>query len=154
MNTDLDLSFDRVIRAPRSDVWAAWTDPASLAKWWLPAPLVCRVEHLVVAPGGAFVTSMSEDGALFVPHLNACFLAAEHAERIVFTNAIDSTWRPATPAPVAMTAEIRMLDHPDGTDYRVIVRHADIASRDRHETLGFFEGWGAVTAQLAALVER
>jgi uncharacterized protein YndB with AHSA1/START domain len=53
-----------------------------------------------------------------------------------------------------MTAEIRMLDHPDGTDYRVVVRHPDIASRDRHETLGFFEGWGAVTAQLAALVER
>ena len=154
MNTDLDLSFDRVIRASRSEVWAAWTDPASLATWWLPAPLVCRVEHLVVAPGGAFVTSMSDDGASFVPHLNACFLAVESEERIVFTNAIDSTWRPATPAPVAMTAEIRMLDHPDGTDYRVVVRHADIASRDRHETLGFFEGWGAVTDQLAALVER
>jgi uncharacterized protein YndB with AHSA1/START domain len=154
VNTDLDLSFDRVIRASRSEVWAAWTDPASLATWWLPAPLVCRVEHLVVAPGGAFVTSMSDDGASFVPHLNACFLAVESEERIVFTNAIDSTWRPATPAPVAMTAEIRMLDHPDGTDYRVVVRHADIASRDRHETLGFFEGWGAVTDQLAALVER
>ena len=97
---------------------------------------------------------MSEDGVAFVPHMNACFLAAESGERIVFTNAIDSTWRPAAPEPVAMTAEILMRDHPDGTDYRVIVRHPDTAARVRHEELGFFEGWGAVTGQLAALVER
>jgi len=35
----------------------------------------------------------------------------------------------------------------------VIVRHADPASRDRHEELGFFDGWGSVTAALAELVE-
>ena len=34
----------------------------------------------------------------------------------MFTNAIDSAWRPANPAPVAMTAEITLADHPDGTD--------------------------------------
>ena len=31
MNPDLDLHLDRIIRAPRSAVWEAWTDPASLA---------------------------------------------------------------------------------------------------------------------------
>ncbi len=46
-----------------------------------------------------------------------------------------------------------MVDHPDGTDYRVIVRHADPAARERHEELGFFDGWGSVTAALAALAE-
>ncbi len=35
---DLDLSLDRIIHAPRVTVWDAWTDPASLASWWLPAP--------------------------------------------------------------------------------------------------------------------
>ena len=53
-----------------------------------------------------------------------------------------------------MTAEIIMRDHPDGTDYRLIVRHLDPASRARHERLGFFDGWGTVTQQLARLVER
>ena len=57
-------------------------------------------------PGGAFVTSMSDDGIEFVPHLDACFLAVDDGERIVFTNAVDSRWRPATPEPIAMTAEI------------------------------------------------
>lgn len=153
MNPDLDLSLDRVIRAPRKRVWDAWTDPASLARWWIPSPLRCRVEELDVRAGGAFVTRMSEDGRTFVPHLDACFLVVEDCERIVFTNALDSAWRPANPQPVAMTAEVVLRDHPDGTDYRVVVRHGDPASRERHADLGFADGWGTVTAQLARIAE-
>jgi uncharacterized protein YndB with AHSA1/START domain len=154
LDPDLDLRIERIIRAPRTVVWDAWTDRESLAVWWLPAPTRCRVDRLDTVPGGAFVTSMSDDGIKFVPHLDACFLAVEAGERIVFTNAVDSGWRPATPQPVPMTAEIIMRDHPDGTDYRVIVRHRDLAARARHEQLGFFDGWGTVTEQLARLVER
>lgn len=154
MNPDLDLCLDRVIRAPRAAVWQAWTDPALLAQWWLPAPAVSRVDRLDVRPGGAFVTRMSEDGVQFVPHMDACFLVVDHLERIVFTNAIDSRWRPTAPAPVALTAEITLADHPEGTAYRALVRHGDPADRARHEEGGFFDGWGAVTAQLAGLVEK
>ncbi len=153
MNPDLDLTLDRVIRAPRTRVWNAWTDPAALSQWWLPAPMRCRVERLEVRPAGAFVTSMSEDGETFVPHLDACFLLAEEGQRLVFSNAIDSDRRPAAGAPVPMTAEITLSDHPDGTEYRVLVRHGDPAARARHEELGFEYGWGTVTDQLTALVE-
>ena len=154
MNPDLDLTVDRIIRAPRAAVWKAWTDPSRLAKWWVPAPARCRVERLEVRPGGAFVTRLSEDGdADFVPHLDAAFLVVDELRRIVFTNAIDSAWRPANPGPVVMTAEITLSDHPDGTDYRVIVRHGDPAARARHEKLGFADGWTSVTEQLAGTVE-
>ena len=153
MNPELDLTLSRVIKAPRAAVWRAWTEPKSLEQWWLPAPAQCRVERLDVTPGGAFVTQMSEDGVAFGPHMDACFLAVDELERIVFTNVVNSGLRPVDQAPVAMTAEITLHDHPDGTDYRVVVRHADPASRARHEELGFAEGWGAVTAQLAALAE-
>ncbi|HWI22945.1 MAG TPA: SRPBCC domain-containing protein [Baekduia sp.] len=153
MNSDLDLSLQRVIKASPATVWRAWTDPSRLAKWWLPAPMLARVDRLDVRPGGAFVTSMSEDGDQFVAHVDAAFLLVEEHERIVFTNAIDSRWRPSNPEPVAMTAEITFGEHPDGTDYRVVVRHGDPAARARHEELGFMDGWGAVTAQLATLAE-
>ena len=153
LDPDLDLRIDRVIRAPRARVWRAWTDPLHLAQWWLPAPTQCRVEQLDVVAGGAFVTSMSDDGVTFGPHFDACFLVVEPGERIVFTNALDSRWRPANPAPVAMTAEITFGEHPDGTDYRIIVRHGDPADRARHEELGFADGWGSVAAQLAAYSE-
>ncbi|MFI9389033.1 SRPBCC domain-containing protein [Kutzneria sp. NPDC052558] len=70
----------------------------------------------------------------------------------VFVALADPT-RPAAPAPVACTATITLADHPDGTDYRVIVRHGDPEVRALHEKLGFEEGWGTVTAQLAALAD-
>jgi uncharacterized protein YndB with AHSA1/START domain len=153
MNPDLDLTLRRVIRASRATVWRAWTDPAHLERWWVPAPAVARVDRLDVRPGGGFVTRMSEDGVAFVPHLDASFLVVDELERLVFTNAVDSRWRPTSPDPVAMVAEILFGDHPTGTDYRVVVRHGDPAARARHEKLGFFDGWGSVTEQLAALVE-
>ena len=114
-------------------MWSAWTDPSRFEKWWIPAPTLCRVDRLDVRPGGALVTRLSDDGVEFVPHLDACFLVVDELERIVFTNAIDSAWRPANPSPVPMTAEITLSDHPDGTDYRIIVRHGDPAARARHE---------------------
>jgi uncharacterized protein YndB with AHSA1/START domain len=153
VNPDLDLALERVIRAPRRSVWTAWTEASRLEQWWVPAPARSRVERLDVRPGGGFVTRLSDDGVTFVPHVDACFVVVDDLERIVFTNAIDSAWRPATPAPVSMTAEITFGDHPDGTDYRVVVRHGDPAARAHHEKLGFVDGWASVTGQLAALVE-
>lgn len=94
-NPDLDLTISRVIRAPRPAVWDAWTDPASFEQWWVPAPAVCKVLDLDLRPGGAFLTQISEDGGEFLPHMNGCFLAIEDLERIVFTNALVSGWRPA-----------------------------------------------------------
>jgi uncharacterized protein YndB with AHSA1/START domain len=118
VNPDLDLVLERIIRAPRATVWRAWTTPSRLEQWWVPAPSRCRVDRLDLWPGGAFVTRLSDDGAEFVSHLDGCFLAVDELERIVFTTAVDSAWRPAGPAPVLMTATITLNDHPDGTERR------------------------------------
>lgn len=93
----LDLTLERVIRAPRSSIWRAWTVPARLERWWVPAPTIATVDRLEVEPGGAFVTSMSDDGDAYTPHMDAIFLVVEPQHRLVFTNAINSAWRPAAP---------------------------------------------------------
>jgi hypothetical protein len=85
--------------------------------------------------------------------MQACFLAGEKGERLVFTNAIDGTWRPTSPARVPMTAIITLDEHPAGTDYRMVVRHGSPADRAVHADLCFFEGRGSVTEQPAARVE-
>ena len=133
---DLDLELARIIRAPRSAVWRAWTDSGALQQWFIPAPAKLQVERLEARPGG-----------------DAVFLVVEENARLVWTNAIDSRWRPQSPQPVALAAEISFLEHPEGTDYRVVVRHGRPEDRQLHADLGFFEGWGTVTEQLAALVE-
>ena len=153
MNPDLDLTIGRIIKAPLRTVWRAWTDPRRLEQWWVPKPSTCRVDRLDLTPGGALITRFSEDGEDFVPHMDACFIAVDEFERIVFTNAIDSTWRPALPAPVSCTAAITFKEHGDGTDYQILVRHGDPEARALHEKLGFAEGWGSVTTQLAEFAE-
>lgn len=151
-NPALDLTISRVIRAPRPVVWDAWTDRASFEQWWVPAPARCRVVEMDLRPGGAFETRISEGGGDFVPHLSACFLAVDDLERIVFTNALVGGWRPAEQP--FMTAIITLRDHPEGTDYTAHVMHRNPADRVMHEELGFFDGWGTVIEQLAAIVER
>ena len=146
-----DLAISRVIKAPRHAVWNAWTNPDQLAQWWVPAPARCQVTELELRPGGSFVTRISEGGAAFSPHLSACFLAVDHLERLVFTNALVGGWRPAEQP--FMTAIITLRDHPRGTDYAAHVMHRNAADRDTHEKLGFHDGWGTVAQQLAALVE-
>lgn len=153
MDPSLDLELNRIIRAPRSAVWRAWTDPDELRQWLIPAPLALRVDRLDVRPGGGLVTSFSDDGADFRPHIDAVFLVVDDGARLVWTNAVDSAWRPRRPQPVPLTTEISFLDHPDGTQYRVVVRHGEREDRDRHVELGFSDGWETVTDQLAALVE-
>lgn len=152
LNPELDLTISRVIKAPRHLVWSAWTDPASFEQWWVPAPARCRVAQMDLRPGGAFVTEISEDGGAFAPHLNACFLAVDEGERIVFTDALAGGWRPAEQA--FMTAVITLRDHPQGTDYVATAMHKSPADRTSHEEMGFFDGWGTVARQLAELVEK
>jgi uncharacterized protein YndB with AHSA1/START domain len=149
---DLDLAISRVIRAPRSAVWSAWTNPTSFEQWWVPAPARCKVVEMDLSPGGAFVTRISEGDGDFQPHIDACFLDIVPGERIVFTNALTGGWRPAEQP--FMTAIITMEDHAQGVNYVAHVMHKNHADRNVHQEAGFFDGWGTVIAQLAQRVEQ
>jgi uncharacterized protein YndB with AHSA1/START domain len=151
---ELDLTVSRVIAAPRSAVWAAWTEPAKFEKWWVPDPAACRVAAMDLRPGGAFTTLISEDGGEFGAHITGCFLAVDDGRRIVFTTALVEGWRPAEGSFLSLTAEITLRDHPDGTEYVARAMHKNLGDREMHEQLGFYDGWGTVTRQLAELVER
>jgi uncharacterized protein YndB with AHSA1/START domain len=150
-DSERDLEISRIIKAPRSTVWSAWSQPEQFAKWWIPAPALCRVVKLELRPGGAMLTEMSEDGGTFWPHMDACYLAVDEGKRIVFTNVLSGGWRPAEGF---MTAEITMDEHDQGTAYRAVVRHKSAEVRAWHADMGFFDGWGGVTEQLAAMVEK
>lgn len=150
-NPKLDLTISRLIRAPREAVWNAWADPRQFEQWWIPAPTQYRVRAMDLRPGGSFRTEMSEEGVEFVPHITGSFLAAEPLERIVFTDALVTDWRPSEHA--FLTAVMTFTEHPEGTEYTATAMHRSQADRDQHEDLGFHDGWGTVIGQLATLVE-
>lgn len=67
--------------------------------------------------------------------------------RIAFTSMLTGGWRPQVPW-MGFTAVITMADEDDGCRDEARVMHPDAATRERHEALGFFEGWNICITQL------
>ena len=154
MTNNRELTISRLIAAPPAAVWAAWSIPANLEQWWIPAPIACQVVTLDLCPGGGFVTLMREEGATdFQPHVDGCFLDVVPEQRLVFTTVLSEGWQPVEPW-LALTAIITFDAEDGGTRYTARVLHKTPEDSREHKDMGFFEGWGAAIAQLAALVEQ
>ena len=78
------MVLQRVIRAPRSVVWGAWTDPEVLPRWWGPDGFSCRTSRIDLRSGGEWVFDMiAPDGTVFPNHHRYGEIRAE--ERIGYT---------------------------------------------------------------------
>ncbi|SFP88657.1 SRPBCC family protein [Tranquillimonas alkanivorans] len=145
LDADLDLRLERHLSAPPHAVWRAWTEADLLMRWFAPKPVRTEEATIEPRPGGRFYTRMvMPDGQEIAG--DGCILAAEPDRRLVFTDALGPGWRPAA-APF-MTAIVTMEPDGDGTAYRAVVLHADRAAREKHEDMGFAQGWGAAADQL------
>ncbi|MGO4282126.1 MULTISPECIES: SRPBCC family protein [Cupriavidus] len=141
-----DLVISRVLRAPRSALWRAWSDPALLKEWWCPKPWTTEVLAFDLQPGGAFHTIMrGPDGG--VSDNPGSFLEVVPQSRLVMTSMLTGGWRPAKPW-LGFTAIITMADEGTGSRYTATVMHPDDETRDQHEKLGFFDGWNTCITQL------
>lgn len=150
-NTEITIA--RFINAPPAVVWRAWATPEHLAKWWIPAPIECKVIKLDLQPGGAFETQMREGEGDFQPHLEACFLEVVPQTRLVWTTVLSQGWRPIEPW-LALTAIITFEAEGSGTRYSSRVLHRNEEEARNHDEMGFQQGWGTAIGQLAKLVEQ
>ena len=91
-----DLHISRLIKASPAQVWKAWSTPEHLARWWIPAPMECRVVKLDLRPGGGFETLMREDDGDFQPHVEGCFVDIVPEARLTFTTVLAEGWRPVS----------------------------------------------------------
>ncbi len=141
----LDLVLERVIDVPRELVWKAWTTPEHLMQWFTPAPwktIECEID---LRPGGCFQTTMlSPDGEKFPSQ--GCYLEVVKNELLVFTDALSEGFRPTEAS--FMTAAIILEPQGKGTKYTALVMHSSEENREKHEQMGFHEGWGKALDQL------
>jgi uncharacterized protein YndB with AHSA1/START domain len=67
----LDLLLERIVDVPPVLVWAAWTEPVRLKKWFTPAPWQTVDCEIDLRPGGIFRFVMrSPEGEEF-PHVGS-----------------------------------------------------------------------------------
>jgi len=146
-DNDLDLVISRRLRVPRALVWKAWTEPVHLKEWWCPKPWTTEILGFELAPGGSFHTLMRGPGGETSDNPGAFLEIVPHS-RIVWTTALIERWRPAAEPWMPLTAIITLEDEGEDTRYVATVMHKDKKTRDRHEQMGFFDGWGTCADQL------
>ena len=81
-----EFTSTRVLDAPRELVWAAWTEPEQLTRWWGPKEMSTPLDKIEVdlRPGGDFRLTMVSDrtGSEFPTDMQ--FREVVEPERIVF----------------------------------------------------------------------
>jgi uncharacterized protein YndB with AHSA1/START domain len=146
----LDLVLERVVDVPPEKVWAAWTQPEHLVKWFTPRPwstVDCEVD---LRPGGIFRFVMRSPEGEDHDNVGCCLEVVEN-ERLVWTDALAPGWRPKSEP--FMTAVIMMEPHGKGTRYTAIAIHKDEDTRAKHEEMGFHDGWSKALDQLVEHVK-
>ena len=138
-----ELTLSRVIRAPREEVFSAWTDPELLRKWWGPGPVSCPEAEIDLREGGAYrLANLEMNGSM--TWIFGRFERVRPPEELVYT------WNVSIVPGGPTLVRVRFLPHPEGTE--LVLTHdrfAAVAVRDMH-----VEGWNACIDKLEALLAR
>ena len=136
----LSLEIERFIKAPRDRVYAAWTDPAQLKKWFGPENIKTRDLIADVRVGGQFRWDCTD------PQGKEVTICGEYRElqpgkKIAFTwkHEENEDWKDHN-----SIVTIEFFDREGGTEVRLTHENLPTeASRDDHE-----QGWKSVLDKL------
>ena len=143
-----ELVLSRLIDVPRHKLFRCWTEPALITQWFTPPPWTTVAAEIDLRAGGAnLITMQGPDGSRVLNR--GVYLEVIADTLIVFTDAYTSAWVPS--AKPFFTAVISFEDEGGQTRYTARARHWSAEDCIAHDKMGFHEGWGVATDQLAAL---
>lgn len=146
-----DLTLTRLIPATPDKLFRAWTEPELIKQWFVPKPwTIARAEN-DLRPGGQCLIVMRSPEGQEMPNPGV-YLEVMPNRRLVFTDAFTAGWVPSEKP--FMTGIISFNPEAGGTRYTAVVRHWTAEAKAQHEQMGFHQGWGVCTDQLAELVSR
>ncbi|MDH7795269.1 MULTISPECIES: SRPBCC family protein [unclassified Beijerinckia] len=149
---DRELVLTRVINAPREKLYRCWTEPELMKQWFAPAPYTTPEVKIDVRPGGSSLVVMRSPEGTDIP-CPGVYLEVIPNKKIVATDAFTQAWVPSNKP--FMTLVLTFEDIGNGqTRYTAVARHWSVEDREAHEKMGFHQGWGTCTDQLAALAAK
>jgi uncharacterized protein YndB with AHSA1/START domain len=146
-----ELVISRLIDAPREAIYKAWTTPELLTQWWAPKPWTTPKIDIEPRSGGRFNFTMADPDGKEYPN-EGMLLEVVPNEKLVFSDAFKGGWEPS-PDPF-MVAIITLEDEGGKTRYTARVLHWTVDAKERHEAMGFYQGWGQCLDQLSELVTK
>jgi len=152
---DESVTIERVMEAPRSVVWQAWTDCEHFSRWYGPEGFTlphCEIDFRV---GGRHLWGMrSPDG--WEMWTTGVYQEIEELERFTTTEVSSDTEGnpapgPGMEGPMETLLSVRLEDL-DGGRTRMTVRQSGWASSEMGEGAG--GGWSQAFEKLAATLEE
>ena len=150
---NLDLKFEKKLSIPLDALWKGWTDPKILKQWFCPSPWKVTECRLDLKPGGEFFTVFEGPEGQRVEN-DGCVLEVIEKKKLVWTGMMTKGFRPvaAMPGGFQFVATLTFSKDGEGSLYTAVVCHLDSDSKNKHETMGFKEGWGMAASQLEKLM--
>jgi uncharacterized protein YndB with AHSA1/START domain len=145
--SDREIEMIRVFHAPRELVWAAYTDPRHVPRWWGTGdPATTVVDEMDVRPGGQWRWVVrGEDGADYGFHGE--YVEVVPPEKLVYTFDFE-------PPSAPMTYNLTFDELEGKTRLTARTRFASKAERDRILGYGMESGATMAWDQLEALLAR
>ena len=142
----LSLEIERFIKAPRDRVYAAWTDPGQLKKWFGPENVKTRNLVADVRVGGQFRWDCTDSEGKEVT-ISGEYRELQPGKKIVFTWRMeeDEDWKNHS-----SIVTVEFFDREGGTE--VHLKHEKLPtepSRDDHE-----QGWNSAFDKLEKFLSR
>ena len=136
----LSLEIERFIRASRDRVYAAWTDPAQLKKWFGPEKVETRSLIADLRVGGQFRWDLTNPEGKEMT-ISGVYREVLPGKKIVFTWRLeeDEDWKNHD-----SIVTVEFFDREDGTEIRLThEKLPNEASRDDHT-----HGWNSVLGKV------
>jgi uncharacterized protein YndB with AHSA1/START domain len=141
--SETTLRLERLIAAPPEMLFALWTEPAQLLRWWAPEGYETSVHALDTRPGGRWRTTLHRSGSPALA-LSGVYRIVEPPTRLAFTWAWeDDSGARGHETEVMVTFEAT----PGGT--RLVLLQQRFESRQARD--GHTAGWSACFDRLTRI---
>ena len=147
---DRELVLTRLIDAPREKLWRCWTEPKLMVQWFTPPPWKTIHAETDVRPGGLSYIVMKGPEGQEMPN-RGIYLEVIPNQKLVFTDAYTSAWQPSEKP--FFTGVLTFETQGGQTLYTARALHWTQEDCEAHEKMGFHQGWGIATDQMAALAK-
>lgn len=137
--TGPEVRIERTLTAPPERVFAAWTDPAVLRRWYCPNPDLPLEVEADARVGGRYRVDMGEGR----------YVAEGEYTALVPGRLVAFTWRWTSSDGAPSAVRVELSPTPDGGTH-LVLRHTGLA--DAEDAQGHGEGWELSLARLEALV--
>jgi uncharacterized protein YndB with AHSA1/START domain len=145
---DREIVIRRVFDAPRELVFAAWTEPRHVERWWGPQGYTSCACEIDLRPGGVFGLEMrGPDGAVYP--CKGVFREIVKPERIAYIADVGAGHPCGAGLPPRSIVTVTFAEEDGKTTLTIHTRLQSAADRDAAQNAGYVPGWESTLECLA-----